>query len=571
MSRTTKPEDVSIGAQVRRYLDAWDLSDPNSYDVPCAIVGGARGSGKSTFMLGYYVIPMLWARGYQCVVSPGISTGIECAAQALFHGHKETLIVDNLGETIGLGIPIIRRDDSPDQDIRDSLNDRYASRFTEGVCRMFVGDPDTLITLDECGTLCANLWQSFPDPLPQMWVFDGIKPWTKNFRTMRDHCTCESVKDKADQLARKYDRSYTEFLKTTQATLRRMDRLERCPGIVNRQWDGTPHLKHAITSGGMLCLLIDKGGKTPIAAQRFLAVTCKGWHIDYESELWSVNGCPTPLQFVDDEAFGNLLVGNQEITSAEEQRKFGVNHVWGGPYPTTGDEFLDARLWGVADEQIGLRMNSYAAAEMFVRNRMEIDPTRVKRVIERTQRIVDGYDRIDTTSKGRSRDHDGHERTDERRGDSFRPRYVDRTESQEDLYQFDEQLKLSIRDQLRFPKGVFGRKLYDTITVPMYQAVPEDVWSGAGPELVAEHIEWLRNEQILRKAVSDFTPSMAASPTATERSARRSAARQSSTSSASTPARPSNSPNPGASNQPNGRPRKNAHRNGSGTIGNNSG
>src|SRR5205085_7528947 len=130
-----------------------------------------------------------------------------------------------------------------------------------------------------------------------------------------------------------------------------------------------------------------------------------------------------------DEAFSNLFCNRQTLNSASEQRKHGVNWVWAGPFPTTRDEEMDEELHNICDEMIGMRMNSHAAAEKFAKNLMDIDPMRVKRVVERKKKVIVDYDEIHTESHGY--DEDGH-KTGRRTGVTFRPRHGDEIEKVEE-------------------------------------------------------------------------------------------------------------------------------------------
>ena len=91
---------------VDRYADPWEFGDQTSYRLPSVLVGGSPESGKSTLMLARYFLPALEAGTFiQHVNDPARSFGIAGAANALWFGLSNSLLIDDLADpSFGLGI-----------------------------------------------------------------------------------------------------------------------------------------------------------------------------------------------------------------------------------------------------------------------------------------------------------------------------------------------------------------------------------------------------------------------------------------------------------------------------------
>jgi hypothetical protein len=484
---------TSIDYLIPRYTQ--ELTDAGSYDVPSVTIGGAVGSGKSTILLGRYFLPaLLGGMTYQFCALPR-REAYTAAALAIFEGHRETLLIDDADDpSRGIGLPFVGISDKTG-DPAEEENAELATYFVESVKTMFGDETETLISVEEWGFFAAQLIQYQKEPVDQRDIFHAVKPYSPVFRKLVDNCTNEAIKDKARQLKTTFDRSYGEYIKGVGATIRRLDVLERDPATKNRSWDGTPLVRELMRQNGIVIKICNDSRACAFAVRQW-----HKWHVRELERLWAELDEPTRCQMISDETFRRRYWGAVEIGSISRQRKLGINWVGCGPFPSLGDEVLDDEMTQGTNEHIWGRCASYRVAEMAVQDLIRIDAYKVKRQRQKVRIVPDGVEEIRTVSHGVTKDKHGHERHSENQGITFRQKHREVIDYEDEYQPVNEQMSVSIVDQMRLRRGVFNMKSYDEVSGPHLQPMFEDPWDGSGDDEVKEHLEWLRSTGRLKGA-----------------------------------------------------------------------
>ncbi len=502
-------------AMVDRYANAWDFYDPTSYRVPSVLLGASPDAGKSTLMVARYWLPALEAGTVvQHFNDPARSGGILAAGHSLWRGQDDRLLIDDLADPqFGLGVVLLGISRSTDWETRKSENALHQARFVANLRRMANDEASALVTLYEWGTFAAQLVQFQEVKQDQRMVFFALKPGTDEWTKLYRGCVYRQVRDKADEIAKMYRRSPTEFVKNTQATQRRLDRLENSPNVMNRLWDSSELLQETVEKCGQIIILGAKNSAIDPQVQTFIMGSWHIAHIADSSARWVKNNHPTQRQMLCDETWRNGLALRIETDSIAEQRKEGVNWLLAGTRPDTGDEILDGEQWHSTNEHIAMRCQGYEDARRWVHDMLSVDSTKVKEVRSTIKMLHDGYDEFDSVSR----------RIDSEGGldgrsisKAHRPRYREVEETQNVYEATGDQIYDAIMQLRQFDRGVYVRSFYGKISDPQYQVMPEDVWDGDSVNQVMGHIRSLKEKGILRKAI-DYSSSEIVSPTAAPR------------------------------------------------------
>lgn len=496
---------------VDRYANGWDFSSPTSYRVPSVLIGASPDSGKSTLMVARYWLPALEAGTVvQHFNDPARSGGILAAGYSLWHGQRDRLLIDDLADPQwGLGITLLGISESDDWETRKAENALFKSQFVENLKRMANDEAATLVTLYEWGTFTAEYVQYQAERQDQRMVFFALKPGTDEWAKLLSGCVYRRVRDKAKQLSEMFRKSHTEFVKNTQATQRRLDRLESSPNVMNRLWDSTGIVREIVAKCGQLVILGAKNTAIDPQAQSFIMGSWNITHVLDSARLWVRNGFPTQRQVLCDETWVNGLALKFETDSIAEQRKEGMNWVLAGTRPDTGDETLDGQQWHSTNEHIAMRCQGYKDAERWVYDMLSVDSKKIKETRTTTRLIHDGYESFDQVNRRVGSDG----KTD---GTTLGTGHLARYRPVEDTINVYEATGDQILDEImrlrQYEKGWYKQSLYGRVSGPHYQIMPEDVWDGTGADQVARHIEYLKARGLLRRGI-DYSSSEIISPT----------------------------------------------------------
>ena len=371
------------------------------------------------------------------------------------------------------------------------------------------GTLDGKVMVKKGAIFAIGFWMHQREDVPLTYLPYALKPGTNEFDYLLNNCTDKTVKEEALQIARLWSRSATEFYKNFAPAERLIGELFE-DELFKNMAEATADLERVIRNKG---IIIFKGGTNPNTTRVLMRAV---WQrvVYVLKRNWSLTGVPLPVLVQADEA--HRLIGEPEARSTAETLKMMTDPETGeggftiiSQTPNFGDDLVNMIISQNCTLKYFFHCGGLVAPLAAAELKAGIDPNLVKRIKTRMEHTGQ-FNEITTRSKGKSKDHEGHEREDVRDGTSFQPVY--REVEDEELWALNDQgtLKEIALQQLnvgecwvRNGPEIFFKKI-DKLKDPW-------AFTGLGKAMLAEHVR-MQKEMGVFQEVIDLPPPLTPSP-----------------------------------------------------------
>jgi hypothetical protein len=469
-------------------------------------VRGTSRKGKSEWLLSNVLLPSLRdSMRLTALIDPASDLCVKAVAWAIHLGYApEDIVVDDIDDIFHvLPITLIGVSDHPDARVRSAENRQFRTEFIDIVgMSSHTEDIHSLQTVKELLNLVALVYQYQKEVIPQAFVHHILMPESPWFKRYYDNCTDKYARLRMGMIQGLWRaQNKSEYYRYVLPTLRRLEEILEDEAIKCRLHGKPYDLEPLIERGGFYGMKSTQGGPIGRTAQTFLI---RNRNLEFgriARRRKARKGVTTPADICVDEWKAVAAVHELEVVNLNTLLKLETQWCYSTQNDDIGEPLLNDSFQQACTRQItffcsGTEVVRRAAESMVT----AIDFFKVKRQRERTRTKVVGFDKIPTTTKGRTVDHDGHRRTTESENVRYEPVNQDVTEYEDEFFDVREQLtQLEILVK-SLQVGQYLEVFDGAVSGPLYQ--PMMTFRGDPQEYFDEQYQWLR-ENVLHAATSE--------------------------------------------------------------------